>query len=102
MTEVIIIAPTALLPQAEAFAASAGLPEGQFTQPYGDDAMLCHFVPPETFMAALDGPIPEWAQVVDVDADPVPADPGKVLVFLSGSLGGWMLKAAVDGWERTA
>jgi len=100
MTECIIISPTALLPQADAFAASTGLPEGQFTQPYGDDAMLCHFVPAKRFKEALDGPLPPWAQVVDVDADPVPADPAKVCVFLSGSLGGWMLKGAVDEWPR--
>lgn len=101
MTTAIIIAPVALLSAADAFAVAVGLPNGQFTQPYGEGHMLCHFQPSAMALAALDGSIPDWLQVIVTDDSGAPAwDDTKVGVFLSTTQDGWVFKAAVDGWPR--
>jgi len=100
MQSTILIAPVAILDQAEAFAQASGLPAGQFTQPYGADHIMCHFRPTADFLAALDGPIPEWVQIIDCDADPVAWDADKIGVFLSAALDGWAHLATVDAWPR--
>lgn len=102
MQSCIIIAPTALIPAANAFASAAGLPGDQFTVDYDDTHQLCHFRPPEAFLEALEGPIPAWAQVIDTDGDTGSADPAKVCVFLSAAQDGWVHRATVDGWPRIA
>jgi hypothetical protein len=102
MQSCIIIAPVALLPQADAFAQAAGLPTGQFTVDYGDAHRLCHFPPSDTALAALDGTLPDWLQVVFTDSknSPQPWDETKVGVFLSATEDGWRHKATVDSWPR--
>lgn len=101
MLSCIIIAPVALLPQADAFAAAVGLPTWQFTVDYDEDHRLCHFPPSDTALAALDGDLPEWLQVIVTD-DPEAAawDEAKVGVFLSASEDGWVHKARVDVHPR--
>lgn len=103
MLSCIIIAPVALLPQADAFAAAVGLPTGQFTVGYGEDHRLCHFPPSPTALAALDGTLPDWLQVIVTD-DPEagPWDSTKVGVFLSATQDGWVHQATVDQWPRSA
>lgn len=97
MHSAIIIAPVSLIPVADAFAAQVGLPEGQFTQPYGEGHMLCHFPPSETALAALVGDLPEWLQVIVTDDEtPAAPEPAKVCVFLSAAQDGWQHKATVD------
>jgi hypothetical protein len=101
MLSAIIIAPTDLLPQADAFAQAAGLPTGQFTVDYGETHRLCHFPPSDTALAALDGTLPDWLQVIVTDDPEAPAwDEAKVGVFLSATEDGWRHKATVDGWPR--
>jgi hypothetical protein len=97
MHSAIIIAPVSLIPAADAFAAQVGLATGQFVQPYGEDHRICAFPPSDTVLAALDGPLPEWMQVIDLDTESPPmADPAKVVVCISASLDGMALRAAVD------
>jgi hypothetical protein len=102
MQSCIIIAPVTLLPQADAFAQAVGLPTGQFTVAYGESHMLCHFPPSATALAALDGTLPDWLQVVFTDSknSPQPWDETKVGVFLSATEDGWRHKATVDSWPR--
>jgi hypothetical protein len=107
MLSAIIIAPSDLLPQADAFAVAVGLPTGQFTVGYGGPEessgfRLCHFPPSDTALAALDGTLPDWLQVVFTDSknSPQPWDETKVGVFLSATEDGWRHKATVDSWPR--
>lgn len=103
MPSCIIIAPVTLLPQADAFAAAVGLPTGQFTVDYGETHRLCHFPPSETALAALDGPLPPWLQIIVTDdPDSLAWDVTKVGVFLSASEDGWVHKATVDNWPRVS
>jgi hypothetical protein len=101
MLSCIIIAPTDLLPQADAFAQAVGLPTGQFTVDYDETHRLCHFPPSPTALAALEGPLPDWLQVIVTD-DPEAAawDEAKVGVFLSASEDGWRHKQTTDAWPR--
>jgi hypothetical protein len=102
MLSCIIIAPVALLSAADQFAVAVGLPTGQFTVECGEGHWLCHFPPSPTALAALDGPLPPWLQVIVTDDPAAPAwDEGKVGVFLSASQDGWVHKATVDGWPRS-
>lgn len=101
MLSCIIAAPIALLAAADQFAVAVGLPTGQFTVAYGEDHRLCHFPPSQTALAALNGPLPPWLQVIVTDDPAAPAwDEGKVGVFLSATQDGWVHKATVDGWPR--
>jgi len=101
MISCIIIAPVALLPAADAFAVAVGLPTGQFTVAYDETHVMCHFPPSATALAALEGPEPDWLQVIVTDDPAAPAwDQAKVGVFLSASQDGWVHKATVDRWPR--
>jgi hypothetical protein len=104
MHSAIIIAPLDLIPAADAFAAQVGLATGQFVQPYGEAHKVCAFPPPDVALAALDGPLPEWMQVIDLDAESPPmADPAKVMVCISAALDGMALRAAVDArWPEVS
>ncbi len=101
MRSCIIIAPNGLLAAADGFAAAVGLPQGQFTVDYEGTHMLCAFTPSETALAALEGPLPPWLQVIVTD-DPAALawDGSKVGVFLSVQENGWPQKAVVDAWPR--
>ena len=101
MMSCIIIAPIALLPAADQFAVAVGLPTGQFTVEYGEGHRFCHFPPSPTALAALEGPLPPWLQVIHTDDPAAPAwDEAKVGVFLSASQDGWVHKATVDQHPR--
>ena len=101
MLSCIIIAPVALLAAADQFAVAVGLPTGQFTVEYGEGHRLCHFPPSPTALAALEGPMPPWLQVIVTDDPAAPAwDATKVGVFLSATEDGWRHKQTTDAWPR--